>query len=44
MSAIFPPLLSVAAASPASADDAADVCLAACAAVVCVTDSADGLP
>ena len=38
---VSPP--SAAAAPPASAD-AADVRLAACIAVVCVTDSAEGLP
>ena len=43
MSTIFPPLLSAAAAPPALAD-AADVRLVACASVVCIVDSADGLP
>ena len=43
MSTTFAPPPSAAAAPPASAD-AADVHLVACVAVVCVTDSADGLP
>ena len=43
MSATFSPLPS-ATASPSTSADAADVRLAACAAVVCVVDSADGLP
>ena len=42
MNIVFAPLPSAAAAPPASAD-AADVSLAARAAVVCVADSADGL-
>ena len=44
MSTIFFPLPSAAAIPPALADNAADVHLTACAAVVCVADSADGLP
>ena len=43
MSTTFAPLPSVAAALPALANPA-DVRLAACAAVVCITDSADELP
>ena len=43
MSITFPPLPSAAAVRPASADPV-DVRLAACGAVVCVTDSGDGLP
>ena len=43
MSTTYAPLLRAAAAHPASAD-VADIHLAACAAVVCVTDFADGLP
>ena len=43
MRTIFSPLASVAAAPPALAG-AADVRLTACAAVVCITDSAVGLP
>ena len=43
MSTTFAPLPSAAAARPASADPA-DVRLAACAAVVCVTYFADELP
>ena len=43
MSTTFYPLLSAAAFPPASAD-AADARLAACAAVVFVAGSADGLP
>ena len=43
MSTTFTPLPSAAAASTASVD-ATDVRLAACAAVICVADSADGLP
>ena len=42
MSTTFAPLPSPAASLPASAD-AADVRLAACAVVVCVTDLADGI-
>ena len=43
MTTVFSPLPSAAAAPPASAD-AADVRLVACAAFVCVADSAEGLP
>ena len=43
MRTILPPLPSATAAPLASAD-AADNPLAACATVVCVTDSVDGLP
>ena len=39
----FPILASAAAAPPASADTT-DACLAACVDVVCVVDSANGLP
>ena len=43
MSTTFSPLPSAAAVRPASADPA-DVRHAACGAVVCVTDSGDGMP
>ena len=44
MSTIFAPLPSAAAAAPLTWADEVDVCLAACAVIVCVADSADGLP
>ena len=44
MSTAFAPLPSAAAVRPASADDPADVRLAACGTDVCVADSGDELP